>query len=50
MAPVFANRSRLESTVQWIFVIPFVLVFVSLITFSIIYGLNAQDRFEIVVS
>lgn len=31
MAPVFANRSRLESAVRWIFIIAFILVIVSLV-------------------
>lgn len=49
MAPVFANRSRLESAVRWIFVIAFVLSIVSLVVISINYGLERQDRFEVVV-
>ena len=49
MAPVFANRSRLESAVRWIFVIAFILVIVFLIVISITYGLDRLDRFEVVV-
>ena len=49
MAPVLSNRSRLESAVRWIFVIAFVLAIVSLAVISIIYGLNRQDRFEVIV-
>lgn len=49
MAPVFANRSHLESAVRWIFVIAFVLAIVALIWFSITYGLERQDRFEVAV-
>jgi hypothetical protein len=49
VAPVFANRSRLESAVRWIFVIAFVLAIVSLAAISISYGLDRQDRFEVVV-
>ena len=49
MAPVFANRSRLESAVRWIFIIAFILVIVSLVVISINYGLERQDRFEVVV-
>ena len=48
MAPVFANRSRLESAVRWIFIIAFILVIVSLVIISINYGLERQDRFEVV--
>ena len=47
MAPVFANRDRLESAVRWIFIVGFVLVMVSLAVISIIYGLERQDRFEV---
>ncbi|MEJ2263286.1 MAG: hypothetical protein P8X95_07565 [Anaerolineales bacterium] len=49
MAPVFANKSRLESAVRWIFIAGFVLVVASLILISINYGLDRQDRFEVVV-
>jgi hypothetical protein len=49
MAPVFANKSRLESAIQWIFVVAFVLAIVSLVVISIIYGLERQDRFEVIV-
>ncbi len=49
MAPVFANRNRLESWVRWIFVIAFVLAIVALIVISITYGLDRQDRFEVAV-
>jgi hypothetical protein len=49
MAPVFANRSRLESAVQCIFVIAFIVEIVSLAVISVNYGLDRQDRFEVVV-
>jgi hypothetical protein len=49
MAPVFANRSRLESAIQWIFVVAFILAIVSLVVISIIYGLERLDRFEVIV-
>ncbi len=48
VALVFVNRSRLETVVQWIFVIAFILTIVSLAAISIIYGLDRQDRFEVV--
>jgi len=47
VAPVFANRNRLESAVRWIFIIGFVLVIISLLAVSISYGLEKQDRFEV---
>jgi hypothetical protein len=49
MAPVFAQKSRLESAVLWIFVIAFILAIVSLVVISINYGLDRQDRFEVAV-
>jgi hypothetical protein len=49
VAPVFANRNRLESAVRWIFIAGFVLAIVSLAVISINYGLERQDRFEVVV-
>jgi hypothetical protein len=47
VAPVFAERSRLESSVRWIFVIGFGLTIVSLVVISIIFGLERLDRFEV---
>ena len=49
LAPVFANRGRLESVVRWVFVAGFVLTMVFLIVISINYGLDRMDRFEIAV-
>ena len=49
MTPVFVNKNRLESAVRWIFIISFVLVVASLIIISIKFGLDRQDRFEVVV-
>ncbi len=47
MAPVFANRNRLEFAVRWIFVVAFVLTMISLAVIWINYGLERQDRFEV---
>lgn len=49
VTPVFANGSRLESAVRWIFITGFVLVIVSLAAIAITYGLERQDRFEVAV-
>ena len=49
MAPGFTNRNRLESAIRWIFIMAFVLAIVSLAIFSINYGLDRKDRFEVVV-
>jgi len=47
LAPVFANRGRLESIVLWVFVAGFVVTVVFLAVISINYGLDRMDRFEI---
>lgn len=49
LAPVFANRSRLESVVRWVFIAGFVLTMIFLVVISINYGLDRMDRFEIAV-
>jgi hypothetical protein len=49
MAPVFVNKNRLEFVVRWIFMISFVLVVAFFILISINYGLDRQDRFEVLV-
>lgn len=49
VAPVFANRNRLESAVRWIFVIAFILAIASLAVISINYGLDREDRFEVAI-
>ena len=49
MAPVFSSKGRLEAAVRWIFVVDCVLAVVSLAAISILFGLDRQDRFEIVV-
>lgn len=49
IAPVFANRNRLETAIRWIFIASFVLVVVSLIIISLNHGLDRLDRFEVLV-
>lgn len=46
MAPVFANKDRLESTIKWVFTVGFILTIISLAMISINYGLDRKDRFE----
>jgi len=48
VAPVFGGN-RLESAVRWIFVISFCLVVISLVAVSASYGINRQDRLEVVI-
>ena len=49
VAPAFANKGRLETAVQRIFIISFVLVIVSIALISLYYGLERLDRFEVLV-
>lgn len=48
-APVFADKTRLEAAIRWVFVIGFILAMIALALISINYGLDRQDRFEIAV-
>jgi len=47
IAPVFANRNRLETAIRWIFIASFALVIASLIIISINHGIDRLDRFEV---
>jgi hypothetical protein len=49
IAPVFSSRNRLEAAVQWVFIGGFILAMVSLVIFSIVFGLDRQDRFEVAI-
>lgn len=49
VAPVFSSQNRLEAAVGWVFIGGFVLAIVSLVIFSMIYGLDRQDRFEVAI-
>jgi hypothetical protein len=49
MAPVFSNTSRAATAVRWVFLGGFALAVTSLIVISAAYGLDRQDRFEVVV-
>ncbi|MCU0489262.1 MAG: hypothetical protein MUE67_09955 [Anaerolineales bacterium] len=49
MALALANRSRLETAARWVFASGFGLAVIALTAFSVLYGLDRQDRFEVVV-
>jgi hypothetical protein len=49
VAPVFTAGNRVTAAVRWIFILGFVLAIVALAGYSIVYGLERQDRFEIAV-
>jgi hypothetical membrane protein len=42
-----AAKNRLETAVRWIFIMAFILVVLSLVVVSAIYGLERLDRFEV---
>jgi hypothetical protein len=47
MAPVFAGNTKVEKAIRWLFVSCFALTVVSLILFSVFYGIYREYRFEI---
>jgi hypothetical protein len=49
VAPAFASTDRLETAVQRIFVLSFVLVIGSFAVISFIHGLERLDRFEVII-
>ena len=49
MAPVFSGTNRLERAIRWTFIISFILTILSLIIISILYGINREYIFEVVV-
>lgn len=49
MAPALGSRSRLEKAAGWVFASGFTLALMALIAFSVQYGLDRQDRFEVAV-
>jgi hypothetical protein len=48
IAAALSNRSRLETTIRWIFAIGSVLVMLALPVISISHGLERLDRFEVI--
>lgn len=49
VAQIFNNKVRLESFIKRIFIIAFVLTILSLVIILIQYGIERQDRFEVLV-
>lgn len=47
--PGIAPHSRLERAARWVFGISFGLAVAALVYFSLIYGLDRQDRFEVTI-
>jgi hypothetical protein len=48
IAPIFRGKDHLEFFIKWIFIIAFLLTFLSLIMISIQYGIDRKDRFEVI--
>jgi len=46
---IFSKKTRLETAVQWVFLVGFILTIVSLILIIIGYGIDRSYRFEVVV-
>jgi lysylphosphatidylglycerol synthetase-like protein (DUF2156 family) len=49
LAPVFAQRNRLEQAIRWLFVLSFGATVVALVVVSASHGIDRGDRFEIAV-
>ena len=49
MAFVFSNTNPLEKAIRWILIISFALTIISLLFFSIVYGVNREYLFEIAI-
>ncbi len=47
VAPIFSARDRLERAVRWLFILSFVLMIVSLVGYSVLYGIYREYRFEV---
>lgn len=47
MAPVFSGKTPIEKGIKWIFFVSFVLTIMSLVLYSLLYGLNREYRFEV---
>lgn len=48
-APVFSKLDRVERAIRWIFGLSFFLALTALVVVSISYGINRQDRFEVMI-
>jgi hypothetical protein len=46
---VFTTKDRLQAIIRWVFLTGFVLALISLIGIALLYGLDRQDRFEVIV-
>jgi hypothetical membrane protein len=49
VAPLFDGENNIETTIRWVFIVAFILSFISFIGISLKYGIVRKDRFEIIV-
>ena len=47
MAPVFVGNTKVEKAIRWLFVSCFALTAISLISYSVFYGIHREYRFEV---
>lgn len=47
IAPVFSKHKRLERSIRWILILPFPLIVISFIVYTILYGIDRDYRFEV---
>jgi len=49
VAPAVTGKGRLQPAVRWVFLVGFALTLIAFAAFSMMYGLDRQDRFEVAV-
>jgi hypothetical protein len=49
VAFVFTTKNRLEAAIRRVFIVGFVLAAIALVIISFMYGLDRQDRFEVII-
>ena len=48
-APVFSVREKLQLFIKWIFILAFILTFLSFILITVKFGIDRKDRAEVVI-
>ncbi|MGD2034504.1 MAG: hypothetical protein PVF73_05570 [Bacteroidales bacterium] len=49
IAPVFHSANRLQAAIRWIFIMAFIVTFLSFVVVSAKYGIGREDRFEVII-
>jgi len=47
MAPVFSSSNRLEKSIRWLLILPFLLNIIAFVVYSILFGIDRSYRFEV---